>query len=165
MKIRPFAFVAAILFLGSCGSENTPAPTESQETGPPQNAQSLQVARIGDGEIWLQWQGPDSGTQYVVYRAENDGVVVALDSTFNNSYRDLGLSYEVEYSYYVIAMLDDGEEGIPTNLVSGQPFNNLSPQAPGALRATAHNISVIGQLEIVLDWGLRTVSRRMRHLA
>ena len=158
MKIRPLALVVATMFFSSCGTEDTPAPTESRNSGPPQNAQNLQVARIGDGEIWLQWQGPDSGTQYVIYRAENDGVVVALDSTFDKSYRDLGLSYEVEYSYYVTAMLDEGEEGIPTNLVSGQPFNNLSPQAPNALRATAHNISIIGRLDIVLDWGLSAES-------
>ena len=158
MKIRPFALIAATVFHASCGSDDATAPTASQDSGTPQNAQNLQVARIGDGEIWLQWEGPESGTQYVVYRAENDGVVVALDSTFDNSYRDLGLSYEVEYSYYVTAMLGAGEEGIPTNLVSGQPFNNLSPQAPTALRATAHNISILGQLEIVLDWGLSVES-------
>ena len=156
MKIRPFALIA-VAFLAACGSD-TPAPTESQDAQTSQNAQNLQVTRIGDGEIWLQWQGPTNQTQYVIYRAENDGVVVALDSTIDNSYRDLGLSYEVEYSYYVVALVGEGADSVPTNQVSGQPFNNLSPQAPGGLRATAHNISILGQLEIVLDWALSAES-------
>lgn len=154
MKIILLTLIAAIVGFWGCGSDDGAAPTDSRVADLPQNPRNLQVEKIGDGEVWLQWQGVSPETQYVIYRTENDGVTVALDSTFDNSYRDASLSYEIEYSYFVVALESNGQEGPPTNIVSGQPFNNLSPQAPNALRATAHNISIFDQLEIVLDWQL-----------
>ena len=152
MRLLVAACATTMIGLLGCGSEDAAGPTQIRDADLPQSPQNLEVEKIGDGEVWLLWQGAASGTQYVIYRSEDEGVAVAVDSTFDTSYRDLALSYEVEYSYFVVAVLGEGEEGTPTNLVSGQPFNNLSPQAPAALRATAHNISILGRLEIVLDW-------------
>jgi len=45
-----------------------------------------------------------------------------------------------------------GNESAPSRPVKGQPFNTLSPLPPAQARAMAHNISILAQLDIVLDW-------------
>jgi hypothetical protein len=163
---------AAALWLVACGGGDStgpePTPAANLAAARPEN---LTVEKIGDGEIWLRWEGQEEGPLYVVYRAQNKGAEVAVDSLFSTSFRDLGLEYEVEYTYYVTSVGGDGRESDPSNVVSGQPFNNLSPQAPRALRAIAHNFSVPASpqavsvplagwsaVSISLDWDLNPES-------
>ena len=144
----------ALLGLWHCGGGGGNGAGPAQEGGPPLAPAQLRVEKIGDGEVWLNWQASaDEGdVLYIVYRAVGDSGAVAVDSTFRTSFEDRVLEYEQEYTYYVTALNTAGGESGPSNSVSGQPFNNLAPLAPVSLRATAHNIAILGQLDIVLDW-------------
>ncbi len=124
------------------------------QVGPPETPGELRVEKIGDGEVWLNWQASadDGDVLYIVYRAVGDRGTVAVDSTFLTSFQDRVLEYEQEYTYYVTALNTAGGQSGPSNSVSGQPFNNLAPLAPVTVRAIAHNISILDQLDIVLDW-------------
>ena len=173
MKDAVFPLLAgAVLWLVACGGGDStgpePAPAANAAATRPEN---LSVEKIGDGEIWLRWEGQEDGPLYVVYRAQNKGAAVAVDSLFSTRFRDLGLEYEVEYTYYVTAVGGNGRESEPSNVVSGQPFNNLSPQAPRTVRAVAHNFSVPSSpqavsvplagwsaVSISLDWDLNPES-------
>ena len=149
------------LALAGCGSEQSGQTTitafASGPTGTPQN---LRVDRIRDGEVWLEWDKPDRGSVqvYVVYRSTAANDPAALDTTYVPNFQDAGLDYETEYSYFVTAISSSGHESERSQLVSGQPFNNLSPLAPSGVRAVAHNISIFAQLEILLDWQSNTES-------
>lgn len=151
MKRLKFAWLVVALWHCAGAGEKGTAPVASSE--PPQAPQALSVERIGDGEVWLNWQaaGGEDEVRYVVYRAVEDGVAVAIDSTFHTQYKDLGLQYELEYTYRVTA-LNSGGESAPSNAISGQPLNSLTPQIPTAVRAVAHHLEVLGQLGIALDW-------------
>jgi hypothetical protein len=131
------------------GNGNGPIPV-----GPPEAPGELRVEKIGDGEVWLNWQASadDGDVLYIVYRAVGDSGTVAVDSTFLTSFQDRVLEYKQEYTYYVTALNTAGGQSGPSNSVSGQPFNNLAPLAPVTVRAIAHNISILDQLDIVLDW-------------
>ncbi|MGY8826426.1 MAG: fibronectin type III domain-containing protein [Candidatus Latescibacterota bacterium] len=139
--------------LYSCGGDGGSGAGPDSEPLPDAPA-TLRVSKIGDGEIQLNWGAvADEGDViYVVYRAEDDGEAVAVDSTFRTQFGDRALEYEIEYTYYVTAVDNFGREGQRSNAVSGQPFNNLAPLAPTSLRAIAHNIEIFDQLEIALDW-------------
>ena len=129
------------------------APVPFATVDPPQAPRALSVERIGDGEVWLNWQAAadEDEVLYVVYRSVGDGASAAIDSTFQTRYKDQGLRYELEYTYRVTA-INGGGESDPSNAVSGQPFNSLTPQVPTAVRAVAHHLEVLGQLDIALDW-------------
>ena len=119
----------------------------------PQAPSALSVERIGDGEVWLNWQAAagDGEVLYVVYRSVGNGAAVAIDSTFQTRFKDQGLQYELEYTYRVTA-INGGGESDPSNAISGQPLNSLAPQMPTAVRAVAHHLEVLNQLGITLDW-------------
>ena len=120
---------------------------------PPQAPRALSVERIGDGEIWLNWQAIEGEDEvlYVVYRSVGDGAAVAIDSTFQTRFKDQGLQYELEYTYRVTA-INSGGESDHSNAISGQPLNSLTPQVPTSVRAVAHHLEVLGRLDITLDW-------------
>ena len=154
LKIPELA-LAGLLTLSGCGSERGSGDTAitSFESGPTSAPGNLRVQRIRDGEVWLEWDKPTRGVQaYIVYRAEADGVATALDTTYATDFQDYGLSYETEYTYFVTAISRSGHESERSAVVSGQPFNNLSPLAPAGVRALAHNIAIFDQLEILIDW-------------
>ncbi|MEW6756003.1 MAG: hypothetical protein AB1505_34240, partial [Candidatus Latescibacterota bacterium] len=67
-------------------------------------------------------------------------------------FQDAGLVYETEYTYFVTAMDAAGNQSFASERVSGQPFNSLGPLAPTGLRAFAHNLYILSQLDIALDW-------------
>ena len=151
--LNPICIVFLLIQL-ACSGRTAEAPTEAVEPSTATNPQNLRVEKIGDGEVWLTWEGT-AGLDvdfYVVYRATSAEPVVAADSTFQTTFRDQGLNYETEYTYYVTAVTRSGLESERSNSVSGQPFNSLSPIAPDGFRAVAHNITILGQLEILLDW-------------
>ncbi len=144
------------LALTGCGSEGdslAPAGT-SFESGPTSSPRNLRVERIRDGEIWLQWERPAGGSveTYIVYRSSGAEVSTAVDTTYGTSFEDQGLEYETNYSYFVTAISRSGHESERSQVVSGQPFNNLSPFAPVGVQALAHNIAIFEQLEILIDW-------------
>lgn len=142
----------ALAFFG-CGSDSSSGPDGEPDLDPPAPPQTLRVEKIGDGEIWVRWGGiSEDDVSYVVYRAAGDEAAAAVDTTFDVAFQDRHLLYEVEYTYYVTAMDTAGNQSTPSNEVSGQPFNTLSPLAPTGVRATAHNIVILDQLDIVLDW-------------
>ena len=114
--------------------------------------------KIGDGEVQLHWSAAaDSDWAYfVVYRAEGGGESVATDTTYGTTLRDTGLDYETQYAFHVVSVDRSGNVSDASLSVSGQPLNTLSPQAPQSLRAVGHNIPVLQQLDMWLDWDANT---------
>ena len=148
-----FALGLATLLV-ACGRDRSSGPDPVGTAGPPVPPGNLVVEKIRDGEIWLVWEESREGDLafYVVYRGEEGRAAAAVDSIFINRFLDRALDYETEYTYFVTAVDQEGNESAPSKSVSGQPFNNLSPLAPTGLRAAAHNIFILDQLEILLDW-------------
>jgi predicted phage tail protein len=142
------------ILLWSCGGDSSKGPETATDEVPPDRPAQLRVTKIGDGEIHLTWAAPaDSDWSFfVVYRSDPVQRPAPVDTTFAIGFADRGLAYEVEYTYFVTAVDQSGNESPPSNQVSGQPFNTLSPLAPTGARAIAHNIAILEQLEIALDW-------------
>ena len=140
--------------LSGCGGDSSTTPEVLPDTTPPGAPQGLTVDKMGDGEVQMHWSAAaDSDWEYfVVYRAEGGGASVAMDTTYGTSLRDTGLEYETQYAYHVVSVDQAGNVGDPSLSVSGQPFNTLSPQAPQSLRVVGHNIPVLRQLDMWLDW-------------
>ena len=153
MKRLKFAWIVVVIGLWHCGDDGEKGSSPVATVDPPQVPRALSVERIGDGEVWLNWQAAEGEDEvlYVVYRSVGDDAAVAIDSTFQTRYKDQGLQYELEYTYRVTA-INGGGESEPSNAVSGQPLNSLTPQVPTAVRAVAHHLEVLGQLDITLDW-------------
>ena len=153
MKSLKFAWIVVVVGLWHCGDDGEKGTSPVATVDPPQVPRALSVERIGDGEVWLNWQAAEGADEvlYVVYRSVGDDAAVAIDSTFQTRYKDRGLAYELEYTYRVTA-INGGGESDPSNAVSGQPLNSLTPQVPTLLRAVAHHLEVLGQLDITLDW-------------
>ena len=153
MKRLKFAWIVVVIGLWHCGDDGEKGTSPVATVDPPQVPRALSVERIGDGEVWLNWQAAEGEDEvlYVVYRSVEDDAAVAIDSTFQTRYKDQGLQYELEYTYRVTA-INGGGESEPSNAVSGQPLNSLTPQVPTAVRAVAHHLEVLGQLDITLDW-------------
>ena len=153
MKRLKFAWIVVVVGLWHCGGDGEKGSSPVATVDPPQVPRALSVERIGDGEVWLNWQAAEGEDEvlYVVYRSVGDDAAVAIDSTFQTRYKDQGLRYELEYTYRVTAV-NGGGESEPSNAVSGQPLNSLTPQVPTAVRAVAHHLEVLGQLDITLDW-------------
>ena len=153
MKRLKFAWIVVVIGLWHCGDDGEKGTSPVATVDPPQVPRALSVERIGDGEVWLNWQAVEGADEvlYVVYRSVGDDAAVAIDSTFQTRYKDQGLQYELEYTYRVTA-INGGGESEPSNAVSGQPLNSLTPQVPTAVRAVAHHLEVFGQLDITLDW-------------
>ena len=153
MKRLKFAWIVVVIGLWHCGDDGEKGTSPIAIADSPQAPRALSVERIGDGEIWLNWQAAEGADEvlYVVYRSVGDDAIVAIDSTFQTRYKDQGLRYELEYTYRVTA-INGGGESDPSNTVSGQPLNSLTPQVPTAVRAVAHHLEVFGQLDIALDW-------------
>ena len=153
MKRLKFAWIVVVVGLWHCGGDGEKGTSPVAIVDPPQAPRALSVERIGDGEVWLNWQATEDEDEvlYVVYRSVGDDAAVAIDSTFQTRYKDQGLRYELEYTYRVTA-INGGGESEPSNAVSGQPLNSLTPQVPTAVRAVAHHLEVFGQLDITLDW-------------
>ena len=155
MKRTIWILVLTVAHLAlACGSDNSKSSGEPFDADVPGQPQNLTVDRIGDGEIWLSWDIvlSEDLAFYIVYRSVGDVEAVALDTTFATDFKDRDLDYEVEYTYSVTAVDMAGNESSPSNTRGGQPFNNLSPLPPTGLRAGAHNIAFLEQLEILLDW-------------
>ena len=153
MKRLKFAWMIVVIGLWHCGGDGEKGTSPVATVDPPQAPRALSVERIGDGEVWLNWQAADGEDEvlYVVYRSVGNVAAVAIDSTFETRYKDQGLRYELEYTYRVTA-INGGGESNPSNAVSGQPLNSLTPQRPTSVRAVAHHLEVLGQLDIALDW-------------
>ena len=146
--------LGTLVLLLACDDNEPIGPNLAFDNVPPPSPRNLKVEKIRDGEIWLSWtrlnrEGID---YYIVYRSAWGGQALAIDTTFANVFQDRGLDYETEYTYHVTAVTKAGIEGDISQTVSGQPFNNLSPLAPRGMRAVAHNISILNQLDILLDW-------------
>ncbi len=159
MKRLIFVWVLGIAAgMAACGGDSSEGPQLGPDVVAPDRPSNLEVGKIGDGEIQLTWAAPSDSdwTFFIVYRAEATGAAVALDSTFQAQFADRNLEYEVEYTYHVTAVDGANNESGPSNSVSGQPFNTLSPQAPTGLRAGARNIVIFDQLDILLDWNDNT---------
>ena len=136
-----------------CGSDGSVTPDPGPDFTPPAAPRQLRVEMIRDGEVRLAWEEVrESDILYIVYRSEGGALAGPVDSTFVNNYRDRPLEYETEYTYYVTAVDRAGNQSTPSNTVTGQPFNALSPLAPTGLRAAAYNIYILDQLEILVDW-------------
>ena len=153
MKRLKFAWIVVVVGLWHCGGDGEKGTSPVATVDPPQAPRALSVERIGDGEVWLNWQAAEGADEvlYVVYRSVGNDASVAIDSTFQTRYKDRGLRYELEYTYRVTA-INGGGESDPSNAISGQPLNSLTPQVPTAVRAVAHHLEVLGQLGIALDW-------------
>ncbi len=154
--MRRFIWIAVLgisFLLAGCGGDEITGLVIFDNTPPP-SPQNLRVDKIRDGEIWLSWERVqvEEVAFYIVYRSEGGQESVAMDTTLVNTFRDRGLDYETEYTYHVTAVSQSGIESERSSSVSGQPFNNLSPLAPMGLRAVAHNITILNQLDILLDW-------------
>ena len=153
MKRLKFAWIVVAVGLWHCGGDGEKGTGPIVTVDPPQVPHALSVERIGDGEVWLNWQAAEGESEvlYVVYRSVGDEAAVAVDSTFQTRFKDQGLQYELEYTYRVTA-INSGGESDPSNAISGQPLNSLTPQMPTSVRASAHHLEVLGQLDITLAW-------------
>ena len=153
-NLKAVLFFSAILGLYHCGevNENSTGPIGGEDVL--RAPGELRVEKIGDGEVWLNWQasGDEGDVLYIVYRAVGDGEAVAVDSTFRTSFQDRELEYELDYTYYVKSLDSAKGESEPSNSVNGQPLNNLAPLAPTLVRAIAHHSEILDQRDIVLDW-------------
>ena len=153
-RIKAVLVLSALFGLWHCGGDGGNGAGPIQGSGSPQAPGELRVEKIGDGEIWLNWQAADEEDDvlYIVYRATADSGAVAVDSTFRTSFQDRALEYELKYTYHVTALNTAVGESEPSNSVSGQPFNTLAPLAPTTIRAVAHHSEILDQLDVILDW-------------
>ena len=147
-----FVFVCILTF--SCGDEKK-TPNDPRQFSL-LAAPILRLESIGDGEVSLFWStvSADYDLLYRVSRSsDNDpNFFEESDSISGTEFIDRGLEYTTEYSYRVAAVDQFGRLGEWSNTVSGQPFNNRTPESPVKLRAFAHNIPLLNQLDISLDW-------------
>ena len=147
-----FVFVCILNF--SCGDEKK-TPNDPRQFSL-LAAPILRLESIGDGEVSLFWStvSADYDLLYRVSRSsDNDPKFFEeSDSISGTEFIDRGLEYTTEYSYRVAAVDQFGRLGEWSNTVSGQPFNNRTPESPVKLRAFAHNIPLLNQLDISLDW-------------
>ncbi|MEE3233172.1 MAG: fibronectin type III domain-containing protein [Candidatus Latescibacterota bacterium] len=153
MKSQIVFLIVCILNVG-CGDDKK-SPIDSHEVSLLE-APILRLESIGDGEVRLLWSAVSSDYDllYKVFRSSEDGedATPISDSISGTEFTDRGLEYTTEYSYRVAAVDKFGRFGEWSNTVSGQPFNNRTPESPLKLRAVAHNIPLIGKLDISLDW-------------
>lgn len=152
--VRWMVLGAAACLGMSCGSDSSNGPGSPPDETPPPRPTHVRIAAIGDGEVWLSWSPVvDLGAvRYVVYRAVGDSAAIQVDTTVAAAYKDSGLVYEAEYTYFVTAMDAAGNQSFASERVGGQPYNTLAPLAPTGLRAFAHNLEMLQQRDIVLDW-------------
>jgi len=153
MKRLKFAWIVVAVGLWHCGGTGEKGTSPGATLEPPYAPHALRVERIGDGEIWLNWQAAEGQNEviYVVYRSLGGDAAVAIDSTFETQFKDRGLAYELEYTYRITA-INSGGESEPSHSISGQPLNSLTPQMPTAVRAVAHHLEVLDRLDIALNW-------------
>ncbi|NKB68346.1 MAG: hypothetical protein GKR89_14890 [Candidatus Latescibacteria bacterium] len=143
------------LVVAGCGGDSGTSPEPQLDLVPPTSPRQLIRERFSDGEVVLTWAAPaDSDwTHFTVYRADAGDRFVSLENTSEMRFQDRGLDYETDYSYYVTATDQQGNESQPSNSVNGQPLNTVPPLTPVSLRAVAHNIPILARLDILLDWG------------
>ena len=147
-RLKAFSVLCALLGSWHCGGDGGSGPVLIQNVGPPAPPAQLRVDKLGDGEVWLNWQaaGEEGDLLYIVYRAVADSGAAALDSTFRTSFQDRGLEYDLEYTYYVTALNIAGGESAPSNAVTGQPFTNLKAKLSFTLTLgdAAHQMRRVG---------------------
>ncbi len=153
MKSQIVFLIVCILNV-SCGNEKK-SPVDPKGISLLE-APILIIESIGDGEVSLSWSAvsSDYNLLYRVFRSsenQEDAKPVS-DSISATAFTDRGLEYTTEYSYRVAAVDQFGRLGEWSNTVSGQPFNNRTPESPVKLRAVAHNIPLLNRLDISLDW-------------
>ena len=113
MKSLKFAWIVVVVGLWHCGDDGEKGTSPVATVDPPPAPRGLSVERIGDGEVWFNWQAVEGTDEvlYVVYRSVGDDAAVAIDSTFETRFKDRGLQYELEYTYRVTAINGGGESG------------------------------------------------------
>ena len=153
MKLQIIFLFSCVLFSG-CGDGNK-NPMDPQQIAL-LDAPILRLESIGDGEVSLFWSAVSSDYElkYRVFRSSENGddADPILDLISGNRFVDRGLEYTTEYTYFVAAVDQFGRLGGRSNIVSGQPFNNRTPESPINLRTVAHNIPLLNKLDISLDW-------------
>lgn len=91
---------------------------------------------LDDHEVALSWEAPENVQSYSIYR---DGICIANEYT-STSYTD-HINYAGRYTYYVIALLQDGYVSLPSNYL-----NIIKPVEIEA--------EVINDLRVELSWNL-----------
>jgi len=115
-----------------------------------------------DGNISLFWTANTERdlAGYKLYRDNGSGSdYTELGSTTQTSYTDLGLDYEIAYSYKIQAYDKSDNFSEFTFLAERiQSFNITAPSQPVGFTIYAHNIATESLLNIELTWSLNTES-------
>lgn len=76
-----------------------------------------------DGGLTLYWKSAhemDGVVEYQVYKDREYLDTVGGPLPLENKYVDLDVSADVTYGYYIIAVNDDGDESVPSDIYEGQ---------------------------------------------
>ncbi len=118
IKIDPIKkslfLILSILFLYSCGGDDTYQDTDTQEPTSPSN---LVVTTITETSITISWSAATDNTQVVGYKIYQDDteietVTSGTQTTIN------GLESGVEYRYFVTAFDAENNESSPSNTLT-----------------------------------------------
>lgn len=130
-------------------------PPAPPDTTPPSKPEDLSTLAISSSEISLSWTASIDDTAVTGYKVYRDGSYLA--AVTNNSFADLGLSPETQYSYRVSAYDEAGNESIQSNesrmttLAVPVVPDTESPTTPTNLNASAVSVS-----QINLTWSNST---------
>lgn len=151
--------LASLLVLQTCDSGTT-AP----DTTPPDAVTGFTVNNneTMDGNISLTWTANTARdlAGYKLYRDGGQGTdYTELGTTTQTSYMDLGLDYDIAYSYKIQAY-DQSENFSEFTFLTEpiQSFNITAPSQPSGFTIYAHNIAAESLLNIELTWSQNTES-------
>ncbi|MCF7800859.1 MAG: hypothetical protein K9N34_02450 [Candidatus Marinimicrobia bacterium] len=132
--------------------------TTEPDTTPPAAVAGFEVDfnATTDGEVSLYWTANTESdlAGYKLFRDAGPGTDYdSIATTTETSYLDIGLDYDTQFSYKIQAYDKSGNHSDFT--VLGErvaPINQSPPATPSNLTIYAHNLTILDQLDVQLNW-------------
>lgn len=148
-----FLSIAGLLIFQACDTETT-----EPDTTPPAMVAGFEVDfnATTDGEVSLYWTANTESdlAGYKLFRDAGPGTEYdSIAATTQISYLDVGLDYDTQYSYKIQSYDKSGNHSDFTVLAERvAPINQNPPASPANLSINAHNLTILDQLDIQLNW-------------
>lgn len=132
--------------------------TTEPDTTPPAAVAGFEVDfnSTTDGEVSLYWTANTESdlAGYKLFRDAGTGTDYdSIATTTQTSYLDIGLEYDTQYSYKIQAYDNSGNHSDFTVLEERvAPINQNPPASPTNLTIYAHNLTILDQLDVQLNW-------------